>query len=55
MKLNENPEDARLTSGKNISYWTDSMHPEGQHPLQENLVTEVVIVGGGIAGLSIAY
>jgi glycine/D-amino acid oxidase-like deaminating enzyme/nitrite reductase/ring-hydroxylating ferredoxin subunit len=55
MKPNENPEDARLTSGKNISYWTDSANDSTKNPLKENLETDVVIVGGGLAGLSVAY
>ena len=55
MNINANPEDARLTSGKNISYWTDSVQHAVQHPLSENIETEVVIVGGGLAGLSVAY
>lgn len=55
MKINNNPEDARITSGKNISYWTGSAAPVAQNPLKENLETDVVIVGGGLAGLSVAY
>lgn len=43
------------TSGTNISYWLDSVEPIRFRPLRENLKTEVVIVGGGIAGLSVAY
>ncbi len=50
-----NPEDARITSGKNMSYWTDTATPAVQNPLKENLETDVVIVGGGLAGLSVAY
>ena len=55
MKTNNNPEDARITSGKNISCWTDTITPVAQSPLKENLETDVVIVGGGLAGLSTAY
>ena len=48
--------DNQITSGKNISFWTDSFTP----PLiyvkpDKNYNTDVVIVGGGIAGITIAY
>jgi glycine/D-amino acid oxidase-like deaminating enzyme/nitrite reductase/ring-hydroxylating ferredoxin subunit len=48
-------ENARLTSGNNISYWLDSVEPISFTTLNENRTTDVVIVGGGIAGLTIAY
>src|SRR3990170_5362323 len=44
-----------ITSGSNISFWLDSIEPIKFSPLNENKQTEVVIVGGGIAGLSVAY
>lgn len=44
-----------LTSGSNISYWTDSVEPIKFKPLDQNLKTDTVIIGGGIAGLSTAY
>ena len=43
------------TSGSNISYWLDSVESIRFTPLASNLKTEVVVVGGGIAGLSVAY
>lgn len=43
------------TSGSNISYWLDSVEPIKFTPLSSNLKTEVVVVGGGISGLSVAY
>src|SRR5690606_41451842 len=43
------------TSGSNVSFWLDSVEPIRFTPLTSNLDTEVVIVGGGIAGLSVAY
>ena len=55
MIINNNSEDARITSGRNISYWTDTTIPVVQNPLKENLETDVVIIGGGLAGLSAAY
>ncbi|MGC1242649.1 MAG: FAD-dependent oxidoreductase [Chryseosolibacter sp.] len=43
------------TSGSNISYWLDSVEPIRFSPLSGNQKTEIVIVGGGISGLSVAY
>jgi len=52
MKKNINPE---ITAGQNTSYWTSTAPSPATNPLKENLKTEVVIVGGGLAGLSTAY
>jgi glycine/D-amino acid oxidase-like deaminating enzyme/nitrite reductase/ring-hydroxylating ferredoxin subunit len=49
------PEDSRLTSGRHISYWTDSATVPLYNTLKQNLETDVVIVGGGLAGVSVAY
>lgn len=43
------------TSGSNNSYWIDSIESIRFTPLTSNLKTEVAIIGGGIAGLSVAY
>lgn len=48
-------ENGKITSGMNHSYWVDSMPLAQGHPLNKNLQTDVVIVGGGLAGLSVAY
>jgi glycine/D-amino acid oxidase-like deaminating enzyme/nitrite reductase/ring-hydroxylating ferredoxin subunit len=54
--MNENDKvEASLTSGKNNSYWLDSMEPINYSPLTKDLETDVVIIGGGIAGISVAY
>jgi glycine/D-amino acid oxidase-like deaminating enzyme/nitrite reductase/ring-hydroxylating ferredoxin subunit len=37
------------------SFWMESVDPLIFAPLSENVKTEVVVVGGGIAGLTIAY
>ncbi|MEO5675231.1 MAG: FAD-dependent oxidoreductase, partial [Chitinophagales bacterium] len=44
-----------VTAGSNISYWIDSMEPIKTTRLNENLKTDVVVIGGGIAGVTIAY
>lgn len=48
-------QDPSITSGKNISFWTDSVEPISFPPLERDIQTNVIIVGGGITGLSIAY
>ncbi len=44
-----------LTSGTNISYWLDSVKPIAFSTLNRDVETDVLIVGGGMAGLSVAY
>lgn len=43
------------TSGSNSSFWINSVEPIRFTPLTSNLKTEIAVVGGGIAGLSVAY
>ncbi|HET6225359.1 MAG TPA: FAD-dependent oxidoreductase [Bacteroidia bacterium] len=52
---NKQLQDGNITSGKNISFWTNTINPIFYAKLTENLETDVVIVGGGIAGVTIAY
>lgn len=47
--------DPVLTSGKNISYWIDSIEPLYFSKLDQNIKTDTVIIGGGISGLTTAY
>lgn len=44
-----------VTSGKNVSYWVESIKPVEHKKLNENIDTDVVVVGGGISGVTIAY
>jgi len=43
------------TSGTHVSFWTESVESIRFQPLKQNIKTEVVIVGGGLAGISVAY
>lgn len=47
--------EGTTTSGANASFWLDSVSPIAFTPLASDLETEVVIVGAGISGLSVAY
>ena len=53
--MKTDPDQAALTSGHHLSYWIDSVAPISFKPLQEDRQTDVVVVGAGISGLSIAY
>jgi len=44
-----------ITSGENISYWIDSVKPIGFETLNQHIETDILIIGGGIAGLTTAY
>lgn len=47
--------NTNLTSGENLSYWIDGNNQISYKKLNEDLETEVLIIGGGIAGLTTAY
>ena len=47
--------DDKLTSGANHSYWNDTLPPLDYGALTTNKNTDVLIIGGGISGLSAAY
>lgn len=44
-----------LTSGENISYWIDSVKPLEFETLNKSIEADILIIGGGIAGLTTAY
>ena len=49
------PIDDTITSGKNKSFWTTSTESIVFKKLKQNIETDILIVGGGIAGLTTAY
>jgi glycine/D-amino acid oxidase-like deaminating enzyme/nitrite reductase/ring-hydroxylating ferredoxin subunit len=50
------PFDPKNTSGSHTSFWLDSVGSLPRfHPLNKSLKVDVVIVGGGLAGVSIGY
>lgn len=49
------PNTGKETAGAHTSYWTNTIQPIKFNALHENLQADVVIVGGGIAGITTAY
>jgi glycine/D-amino acid oxidase-like deaminating enzyme/nitrite reductase/ring-hydroxylating ferredoxin subunit len=47
--------DSNITSGENRSFWVATVEPIVFEKLQHEIDTDVLIVGGGIAGLTTAY
>lgn len=45
----------KQTSGEHISYWIQSASPLSFQSLESDIETDVLVIGGGIAGLSTAY
>src|SRR5687768_2388750 len=54
--MDKSPTNEKITSGANRTYWTDSID-KALHlkKLDLNLETDVVVVGGGITGVTTAY
>jgi glycine/D-amino acid oxidase-like deaminating enzyme/nitrite reductase/ring-hydroxylating ferredoxin subunit len=51
----ENNTQDKFTSGQNLSYWTASTETIIFDKLRENIQTDILVIGGGIAGLTTAY
>lgn len=49
------PTDGKAAAGTHTSWWMDSTETIRYTPLRDNLHVDVVIVGGGIAGVTTAY
>jgi glycine/D-amino acid oxidase-like deaminating enzyme/nitrite reductase/ring-hydroxylating ferredoxin subunit len=47
--------NASVTAGSHNTPWINSAQPNPYKPLAENLETDVVILGGGLGGVSAAY
>src|ERR1044071_4368718 len=45
----------KFTSGTHVSYWVNSVEPLAYAKLAMDKETDVVVIGGGMAGVSIAY
>src|ERR1700741_5126571 len=45
----------QISSGYNKSYWIDSVHSSAFEKLEKDTKTDVLVIGGGIAGLTTAY
>jgi len=52
---NKYPTNGELTSGQNIPFWIDSIPPLSFETLDKPMQTDVLVIGGGISGLSTAF
>lgn len=55
MDTTSNNSNEKITSGAHVPYWVESAAPIVYDKLDFNLDVDVVIVGGGMAGVTIAY
>lgn len=53
--MKTNKETGQVTAGSNFSYWSETSRQNKYTPLTMDTETDILIVGAGIAGLSIAY
>ena len=54
-KSNNTANSASITSGENVSFWIDTTSIISYNTPNQDIKTEVLIIGGGIAGLTTAY
>lgn len=54
-KSENNLKSSSISSGENVSYWIDSTEIIAGSKISEDTSTDVLIIGGGIAGLTTAY
>jgi glycine/D-amino acid oxidase-like deaminating enzyme/nitrite reductase/ring-hydroxylating ferredoxin subunit len=52
---NQGPIDSNITSGENLSYWVASSKPIIFEKIEKSVQTDVLVIGGGISGLTTAY
>jgi len=52
---NSHPVNENHTSGEHQTFWLETESQPNYSPLRENLSADVVIVGGGLGGVSVAY
>jgi Glycine/D-amino acid oxidases (deaminating) len=55
MKGKKQSIDPSLTSGANVSNWINTVNPLQFEQLQHNLQTDVLVIGGGISGVTTAW
>jgi glycine/D-amino acid oxidase-like deaminating enzyme/nitrite reductase/ring-hydroxylating ferredoxin subunit len=55
METSLNPQGDKITAGTHVPYWVATSYVLSYQKLAVNKEADVVIVGGGIAGVSIAY
>ena len=55
-KSNTQPVNDNITSGENVSVWFDAFNqPLSFEKLNNDVDTDILIIGGGISGLTTAY
>lgn len=47
--------DGSITSGENKSFWISTINPPVFEKLEQDIETDILVVGGGISGLTTAY